>query len=134
MTPINDLTPFGMFLLGEEPVRIPQNHDYLNQMSFGLISNGFLQTIEDFILLIGTIVAFIAFVLWCCFPIHPKVRDKSIWQSVCFILRTTFLLMFQFNWITLFSLAMAGKSWASIVFVQIKSCLEIVISSKIHGR
>lgn len=31
------------------------------------------QTIEDFILLIGTIVAFIAFVLWCCFPIHPKV-------------------------------------------------------------
>ncbi|XP_055302229.1 uncharacterized protein LOC129568423 [Sitodiplosis mosellana] len=48
MTPVNDLTPFGMFLLGEEP------------------------TIEDFILLIGTIVAFIAFVLWCCFPIHPK--------------------------------------------------------------
>lgn len=33
------------------------------------------QTIEDFILLIGTIVAFIAFVLWCCFPIQPKVRN-----------------------------------------------------------
>ncbi|XP_031638593.1 uncharacterized protein LOC116350796 [Contarinia nasturtii] len=56
MTPhINDFTPFGMFLLGEEP------------------------TIEDFILLIGTIVAFIAFVLWCCFPISPK--DGSGHQS-----------------------------------------------------
>ena len=31
-----------------------------------------LQTIEDFILLIGTFVAFIAFILWCCFPIVPK--------------------------------------------------------------
>lgn len=30
------------------------------------------QTIEDFILLIGTFVAFIAFILWCCFPIVPK--------------------------------------------------------------
>lgn len=30
------------------------------------------QSIEDFILLIGTSVAFIAFVLWCCFPIEPK--------------------------------------------------------------
>ncbi|KAK8398068.1 hypothetical protein O3P69_003764 [Scylla paramamosain] len=29
-------------------------------------------TIEDFILLIGTFVAFIAFILWCCFPIVPK--------------------------------------------------------------
>jgi len=28
-------------------------------------------TIEDFILLVGTLVAFIAFVLWCCFPISP---------------------------------------------------------------
>lgn len=26
MTPINDLTPFGMFLLGEEPVTITFSH------------------------------------------------------------------------------------------------------------
>jgi hypothetical protein len=31
-----------------------------------------VQSIEDFILLIGTSVAFVAFVLWCCFPIEPK--------------------------------------------------------------
>ena len=31
-----------------------------------------LQSIEDFILLVGTSVAFIAFILWCCFPIEPK--------------------------------------------------------------
>ena len=30
------------------------------------------QSIEDFILLVGTSVAFIAFILWCCFPIEPK--------------------------------------------------------------
>lgn len=49
------MTPFDEFyylinsiLLGEEP------------------------TIEDFILLVGTFVAFVAFVLWCCFPIAPK--------------------------------------------------------------
>ncbi|KAJ6636465.1 tRNA dimethylallyltransferase, partial [Pseudolycoriella hygida] len=41
----------NVFLLGEEP------------------------TIEDFILLIGTVVAFIAFILWCCFPIHPKENN-----------------------------------------------------------
>ncbi|XP_037934781.1 uncharacterized protein LOC119669084 [Teleopsis dalmanni] len=29
-------------------------------------------TIEDFILLVGTLVAFIAFILWCCFPIQAK--------------------------------------------------------------
>merc|ERR1712233_278961 len=29
-------------------------------------------SIEDFILLVGTSVAFIAFILWCCFPIEPK--------------------------------------------------------------
>jgi hypothetical protein len=29
------------------------------------------QTIEDFILLIGTFVAFVAFILWCCFPVVP---------------------------------------------------------------
>ena len=32
----------------------------------------FYQSIEDFILLVGTSVAFIAFILWCCFPIEPK--------------------------------------------------------------
>ena len=36
----------------------------LNDLSF--------QSIEDFILLVGTSVAFIAFILWCCFPIEPK--------------------------------------------------------------
>ncbi|CAG0915681.1 unnamed protein product [Notodromas monacha] len=29
-------------------------------------------TVEDFILLVGTSVAFIAFILWCCFPVVPK--------------------------------------------------------------
>ncbi|XP_034239286.1 uncharacterized protein LOC117644144 [Thrips palmi] len=29
-------------------------------------------TVEDFILLVGTCVAFVAFVLWCCFPVAPK--------------------------------------------------------------
>lgn len=29
-------------------------------------------TVEDFILLVGTCVAFIAFILWCCFPVAPK--------------------------------------------------------------
>lgn len=52
MTPFDDFAYLvnNVFLLGEEP------------------------TIEDFILLIGTVVAFIAFILWCCFPIHPKVN------------------------------------------------------------
>lgn len=51
MTPFDDFAYLvnNVFLLGEEP------------------------TIEDFILLIGTVVAFIAFILWCCFPVHPKV-------------------------------------------------------------
>lgn len=49
MTPLDDfLLLINSILLGEEP------------------------TIEDFILLIGTLVAFLAFVLWCCFPIVPK--------------------------------------------------------------
>jgi hypothetical protein len=37
-----------------------------------LNSDCYFQTIEDFILLVGTFVAFVAFVLWCCFPIAPK--------------------------------------------------------------
>ncbi|XP_026463924.1 uncharacterized protein LOC113368217 [Ctenocephalides felis] len=49
MTPIDDFAYLiNHVLLGEEP------------------------TIEDFILLVGTLVAFVAFILWCCFPIHPK--------------------------------------------------------------
>ncbi|KAL0271912.1 UNVERIFIED_CONTAM: hypothetical protein PYX00_005063 [Menopon gallinae] len=49
MTPFDDfMYLLNAVLLGEEP------------------------TIEDFILLVGTVVAFVAFVLWCCFPIFPK--------------------------------------------------------------
>jgi len=49
MTPWEDLFfVINNLLLGEEP------------------------SIEDFILLVGTSVAFIAFILWCCFPIEPK--------------------------------------------------------------
>ncbi|KAH8270720.1 hypothetical protein KR044_012588 [Drosophila immigrans] len=49
MTPFDDFVYLiNHVLLGEEP------------------------TIEDFILLVGTLVAFIAFILWCCFPIQPK--------------------------------------------------------------
>ncbi|XP_018013176.1 uncharacterized protein LOC108670226 [Hyalella azteca] len=52
MTPFDDFVYLvNSILLGEEP------------------------TIEDFILLIGTLVAFVAFILWCCFPIVP--RDPS---------------------------------------------------------
>ncbi|XP_014258338.1 uncharacterized protein LOC106671890 [Cimex lectularius] len=29
-------------------------------------------TAEDYLLLVGTIVAFVAFILWCCFPVVPK--------------------------------------------------------------
>lgn len=62
MTPFDDFAYLvnNVFLLGEEP------------------------TIEDFILLIGTVVAFIAFILWCCFPIHPKViLDKHFLSPKC---------------------------------------------------
>jgi len=49
MTPFDDFVYLiNSILLGEEP------------------------TVEDFILLIGTFVAFVAFILWCCFPISPK--------------------------------------------------------------
>jgi len=49
MTPYDDFVYLvNSVLLGEEP------------------------TIEDFILLVGTLVAFVAFVLWCCFPIVPR--------------------------------------------------------------
>ncbi|CAG9854726.1 unnamed protein product [Phyllotreta striolata] len=29
-------------------------------------------TVEDLLLLVGTLVAFVAFILWCCFPLPPK--------------------------------------------------------------
>uniref|UniRef100_A0A1B6CWV5 Uncharacterized protein n=2 Tax=Clastoptera arizonana TaxID=38151 RepID=A0A1B6CWV5_9HEMI len=55
MTPIEDfMYLLNSVLLGEEP------------------------TIEDFILLVGTCVAFIAFVLWCCFPIVPKEANAPL--------------------------------------------------------
>ncbi|KAL3283335.1 hypothetical protein HHI36_006483 [Cryptolaemus montrouzieri] len=38
-------------------------------------------TVEDFILLIGTVVAFIAFVLWCCFPVVPKESSEIQYGS-----------------------------------------------------
>ncbi|XP_059490754.1 uncharacterized protein LOC132205611 [Neocloeon triangulifer] len=53
MTPFDDfLYLVNSILLGEEP------------------------SVEDFILLIGTFVAFVAFVLWCCFPIVPKETNN----------------------------------------------------------
>ncbi|XP_028127958.1 uncharacterized protein LOC114324353 [Diabrotica virgifera virgifera] len=29
-------------------------------------------SVEDIILLVGTLVAFVAFILWCCFPVTRK--------------------------------------------------------------
>ncbi|CAD7087890.1 unnamed protein product [Hermetia illucens] len=53
MTPFDDFAYLiNHVLLGEEP------------------------TIEDFILLVGTLVAFVAFILWCCFPIQPKENNS----------------------------------------------------------
>ncbi|XP_055696710.1 uncharacterized protein LOC129797871 [Phlebotomus papatasi] len=34
-------------------------------------------TIEDFILLTGTIVALVAFILWCCFPTVPSQSQPA---------------------------------------------------------
>ncbi|KAF0295592.1 hypothetical protein FJT64_000604 [Amphibalanus amphitrite] len=49
MTPVDDIKYLiNSVILGEEP------------------------SVEDFILFIGTLVAFIAFILWCCFPVIPK--------------------------------------------------------------
>ncbi|ALC49670.1 CG17163 [Drosophila busckii] len=64
MTPFDDFVYLiNHVLLGEEP------------------------TIEDFILLVGTLVAFIAFILWCCFPIHPKEAGQHR-QFSCKILKS----------------------------------------------
>ncbi|KAL7648177.1 UNVERIFIED_CONTAM: hypothetical protein RMT77_000080 [Armadillidium vulgare] len=58
MTPFDDfIYLINSILLGEEP------------------------TIEDFILLIGTFVAFIAFILWCCFPIVPKESNPPQYDT-----------------------------------------------------
>ena len=70
MMPYDDFVYLiNSILLGEEPVCLFLIA--LIDLLFSLSYNFFLQTIEDFILLVGTLVAFIAFVLWCCFPISP---------------------------------------------------------------
>ncbi|XP_016924471.2 uncharacterized protein [Drosophila suzukii] len=64
MTPFDDfIYLINHVLLGEEP------------------------TIEDFILLVGTLVAFIAFILWCCFPIQPKQEPGPHRQFTCKIIQ-----------------------------------------------
>ena len=69
MTPWEDLFfVINNLLLGEEPVRV--NLSKHKSFQFNIAS--LFQSIEDFILLVGTSVAFIAFILWCCFPIEPK--------------------------------------------------------------
>ena len=67
MTPWEDLFfVINNLLLGEEPVS-PTLLFISSSFQFH-----FFQSIEDFILLVGTSVAFVAFILWCCFPIEPK--------------------------------------------------------------
>lgn len=79
MTPFDDFAYLiNHVLLGDEPVSLTKILNYkftVKQLNFTNVHFGFLlqQTIEDFILLVGTLVAFIAFILWCCFPIQPKV-------------------------------------------------------------
>lgn len=76
MTPFDDFSYLINFvLLGEEPVSSPKIlTKYQNRLVYWIPS---FQTIEDFILLVGTFVAFVAFILWCCFPIQPKVICSS---------------------------------------------------------
>ena len=70
MMPYDDFVYLiNSILLGEEPVCLFLIA--LIELLFSLSYHFFFQTIEDFILLVGTLVAFIAFVLWCCFPISP---------------------------------------------------------------
>ncbi|XP_060516062.1 uncharacterized protein LOC132695673 isoform X2 [Cylas formicarius] len=47
-------------------------------------------TVEDVILLVGTFVAFVAFILWCCFPVIPRdgkplfqVRSDAFYREFC---------------------------------------------------
>lgn len=71
MTPFDDfMFLINSILLGEEPVSIKLL--VIKNYPLKIIILFFSQTIEDFILLVGTFVAFVAFVLWCCFPIAPK--------------------------------------------------------------
>uniref|UniRef100_A0A336LGL0 CSON009427 protein n=1 Tax=Culicoides sonorensis TaxID=179676 RepID=A0A336LGL0_CULSO len=49
---------------------------------FGYLNMNEAPTIEDFILLCGTITAFLAFILWCCFPLNQK-EAKSQQFSNC---------------------------------------------------
>lgn len=69
MTPFDDIWYlFNNIVLGEEPVSLFKSL----ALDCSDRSRPPLQTAEDWILLIGTFVAFIAFVLWCCFPVVPK--------------------------------------------------------------
>lgn len=85
MTPFEDFVYLiNHVLLGEEPVsnrnmhKLPKHTDTLTHTVIDFITLLIpMQTIEDFILLVGTLVAFIAFILWCCFPIQPKVGKPA---------------------------------------------------------
>lgn len=71
MTPFDDFRYLiNSILLGEEPVGSAHFWKIIWFFFYQFVSC--FQTIEDFILLVGTFVAFVAFVLWCCFPIAPK--------------------------------------------------------------
>lgn len=75
MTPFEDFVYLiNHVLLGEEPVS--EENSFIFDWQRALIFV-ITQTIEDFILLVGTLVAFIAFILWCCFPIQPKVGKPA---------------------------------------------------------
>ncbi|XP_060516061.1 uncharacterized protein LOC132695673 isoform X1 [Cylas formicarius] len=50
----------------------------------------YCMTVEDVILLVGTFVAFVAFILWCCFPVIPRdgkplfqVRSDAFYREFC---------------------------------------------------
>lgn len=79
MTPVDDFA-YLFDILGSEPVSC---FVIVFLPIIKLISIIYFQTIEDFILLIGTIVAFIAFILWCCFPIHHAKENGHHSQFSC---------------------------------------------------
>lgn len=66
VSPIEDF----FYLLNN--VVLGESVSYILNISINLLKIYILQTIEDLILLVGTLVAFIAFILWCCFPVQPK--------------------------------------------------------------
>lgn len=78
MTPFDDfLYLVNSILLGEEPVRNTHRDEFYESCAhFNNLRLNLFQSVEDFILLIGTFVAFVAFVLWCCFPIVPKETNN----------------------------------------------------------